>query len=467
MAAPNSNISMVVTACMRNDLLQQMLESFFANVDIAPQEILICEDSDSPMPEFLKDTLWRGRGVRWMCNEGRMGQIYTADRLLREIKCDFTFWAEEDWNFDAPANFMLRSKEILRDHPNIIQVSLRGDTGWHPLESGSYGFKIAKPYWRGVWGGFSFNPGLRRTADLRALGSFGRHVSYGTHGLGHEAELSKLFLDRGFRIADLGEEIVTHTGGSCSRAVEPLPAMPRVLIAVPVCHKYDYGKWESSDSPHFDQKRAFRGEAYGRDIHISGDGNRIAALRDTWLRDVAAFPFVDYKLFFGVPHGGRPALEDEIYLNCPDDYEHLPHKTIALCKWAYEHGYEWVFKADDDSFVWVDRLIQELLEHKHRMDYGGYLNGHVCSGGTGYWLSRRAMKLVSEFTPRHWAEDVTVAQCMDIAGIEPFMLTAHCPGFEDHWFNIAKVPANAVCIHAVKPEDMRTLYEREAVYAHS
>jgi hypothetical protein len=112
--------------------------------------------------------------------------------------------------------------------------------------------------------------------------------------------------------------------------------------------------------------------------------------------------------------------------------------------------------------VWVDRLIHELLEHKHSMDYGGYTQGKVCSGGTGYWLSRRAMKAVAEFTPHHWAEDVTVAQCMDIAKIDPLMLPNHRPGFQDHWFDITNIPANAVCIHAVKPTDMRTLYVKES-----
>jgi hypothetical protein len=51
--APNTNISMCITACGRNDLLQQSLESFYAVVDQEPQEVLIYEDSGAERPEFL------------------------------------------------------------------------------------------------------------------------------------------------------------------------------------------------------------------------------------------------------------------------------------------------------------------------------------------------------------------------------------------------------------------------------
>src|SRR5262249_761866 len=155
-------------------------------------------------------------------------------------------------------------------------------------------------------------------------------------GLGHEQKWSKMHLDAGYRIAVLPNHC-HHIGGGVSRAIEPLPPMPRLLIAIPVCHKMDYTRWESAESPHFDQNKAWNGQAYGIDIHISGENNRVAALRDTWLKDIAPFSeHVDYKLFYGQPHN-RPAEADEVYLTCPDDYAALPLKTIEICKWALEH----------------------------------------------------------------------------------------------------------------------------------
>jgi hypothetical protein len=267
-------------------------------------------------------------------------------------------------------------------------------------------------------------------------------------------------LDRGFRIADLNRPIVVHIGGARSRAVEPLKELPKVLIAIPVCHKYVYGKWESANSPHFNPANAYNGHAYGTDIHISEDNDRVAALRDTWLKDIVPFNVhLEYKLFYGQPHT-RPALPDEVYLSCPDDYEHLPDKTVAICRWAAEQDkYDYIFKCDDDTGVYVDRLVQELMTN--RFDYAGYTHSNICTGGTGYWLSRRAYKEIARNGLQdHWAEDVTVGKIMSHANIYPLHLDTHRSGRQDHWFwkdgYDPKVDMDGIStFHAVRPADMR------------
>jgi len=473
-----SNYTLCITSCDRHDLLKRTLESFIQMVDLQPQETFIVEDGPTPMPYWLKENIHyfasRLGKITWINNDCRMGQIYSADRLMALVKTDYVFWLEDDWEF-TQRGFLRDSKQILDSHPSVIQISLRGDTGWHPLLSDSrFAFKLAEPGWREGWGGFSFNPGLRRRADYQRIGSYGRHTSYGTSGLGHEMELSKLYLGLGYVIADLGRPIAVHTGGGRSRAVEPLAAMPKVLIAIPVCHRYNYGKWESEQSPSFNLANAYNGRPYGTDIHISGKNNRIAALRETWLKDIEPFKaHVDYKLFYGrAPEDSTcPGTTDivncdcipkadEVFLNCPDDYEHLPNKTIEICRWAVENGYDYLFKADDDSYVWVDRLIHELMTN--RFDYAGYTHSNVCTGGPGYWLSKRAMKEVSRNGIQdHWAEDVTVGKIMNHANIYPVHLPTHCPGFSAHWFNIDQLKGGEVCIHAVQPDTMIELYRRE------
>src|SRR3954452_25052681 len=99
MAAPNSQISMVVTSCNRHDLLKQTLESFFDHTDIEPQEILIYEDSEAPMPQWLREPQWRGRNVRWLGDGIRRGQAYAIARLIDEIRYPLVFWCEDDWLF--------------------------------------------------------------------------------------------------------------------------------------------------------------------------------------------------------------------------------------------------------------------------------------------------------------------------------------------------------------------------------
>lgn len=436
-----------------------------------PDATIIIEDSQTEMPEWLKlgihDYSSRLGKVQWIQNECRMGQIYSIDRAYSQVKTDYIFHCEDDWLF-VERGFLRESKTLLEQYPKIIMVSLRGDTGWHKLiDWPPYPVKIAEPYWRGGWGGIAFNPGLRRLSDYKSIGSsYGKYTSYGTHGLGHELELSKMHLQMGYVIADLNRVIVQHIGGSRSRAIEPLPPMPKILIAVPACHKFDYGQWESEQSPTFNIGNAYNGKPYGTDIHISGTNPRIDVVRETWARDIEAFKsHVDLRFFYGSPHP-RPALPDEVYIPCEDDYAHLPHKTVAICRWAVDNNYDYVFKCDDDTAVYVDRLIQELMTN--RFDYAGFTHSNVCSGGPGYWLSKRAMKHMATKggNPDHWAEDVWTGKIMGNSDIYPVMLPGHRPGFSQHWFfgdkfDASKLTGEIVAVHAVQPEVMREWYQHE------
>jgi len=150
---------MLITACGRNDLLEASLKSFYAVVDQEPQEVIIYEDGPGEKPEFLAGDMWRTRNLRWISGKTRMGQCFAVARLIQEAKHDYVFWSEEDWLWQNQINpFMRESKLILDAHPEVVMVSLRGPSGWHPLvRSGE--LWIAEPYWRGVWGGWSWNPG--------------------------------------------------------------------------------------------------------------------------------------------------------------------------------------------------------------------------------------------------------------------------------------------------------------------
>lgn len=462
--------TLVVTSCDRHDLLRRTLDSFIVCADEKPVETIIVEDSKAPEPDWFREN-WayyfsRLGKVSWIQNECRMGQVWSIDRAYESVKTEYLFHCEDDWEF-VERDFIRESIGILERYPKILQVSLRGDTGWHQLIDLApfEGFKVAMPYWRGTWGGLSWNPGMRRLSDYKRMGSFGLHASYGTHGLGHEALLSKMYLDQGYRIADLNRVIVNHIGGSRSRAVEPIEhKLPKILIAVPACHAYEYGKWESGESPRFDSVNAYRGVPYGTDIHISGTGHeRVPALRETWVRDTQAFG-IDVKLFYGQPHEGSPR-PDEVFLSCPDDYEHLPNKTVGICRWAVEQDYDYMLKVDDDTAVYVDRAVRELMSH--RFDYAGCLHHQVCTGGPGYWLSKRAMKEVARNgVMDHWAEDVTVCKILTNANIYGKNLVGHKSGMTEHWFfgkefDGSKLSPDLVSFHAVQPNVMRDWYKSE------
>ena len=465
-----SDITCVLTSCDRWGLLKNTLETLIGvncgGVRFA-HTIIIEGSGRQDKPDWWDANKQRYAAyfgkIEWIANKGKRGQVFSIDRAYSMVKTSYIFHAEDDFNYVKGGDFIARSQRILEKYPEISMVSLRGDDcNGHPnMQVLGIPFKIQEPYWRGGWGGINWNPSLRRTKDWSDIGSYSRHTTYTERGLDSELKISKLFLDKGFRIAVLPDgPYIKHTGQLFSKAGLQRDPMPRILIAIPVCHSLDYGKWESGNSPHYQASN----EPYGTAIHISGRNDRIEALRDTWLQDVKRFPNVEYKLFYGSPTPSSfIPKDDEVVLGVPDNYAGLPAKTIAICKYAIENNYDFVFKCDDDTFVYVDRILQEVMAQE--FDYAGYCKGKMCTGGTGYWLSKKAFTVVANKanTTFSWAEDVTAGYFLLHNGIQAVNLTGHRTGRTDHWFfpkgfDPAVDMSGISALHAVQPQVMRDLY---------
>ena len=127
-----------------------------------------------------------------------------------------------------------------------------------------------------------------------------------------------------------------------------------------------------------------------------------SAQRETWLPELRC----DYRFFLGNPPG-VDAEQDEVFLNCPDDYSSLFYKTQGLVRWAVVRGYDYLYKCDVDTLVNPSNLLSSGFE---KYDYSGGRNGHFASGGSGYWLSRKAMEIVANSENKEGAtEDVFIA----------------------------------------------------------
>lgn len=112
--------------------------------------------------------------------------------------------------------------------------------------------------------------------------------------------------------------------------------------------------------------------------------DRVFAQFNTWAKD-SPIPVV---VFTGLE------------LGVPDDYNHLPEKTQAICQWAVENKLDHLFKIDSDTYVHPERLLVSGFA-KH--DYAGYLldwlkpeYGFVYCSGPHYWLSRKAFTILAE-----------------------------------------------------------------------
>ena len=77
-------------------------------------------------------------------------------------------------------------------------------------------------------------------------------------------------------------------------------------------------------------------------------------LRKTWVSLVP--PGVDVKFFVGHQEG---ELEDGVInLHCCDNHEGIPDKVREICRWALRHGYEFMWKVDDDVQLKPSKLLE-------------------------------------------------------------------------------------------------------------
>lgn len=129
------------------------------------------------------------------------------------------------------------------------------------------------------------------------------------------------------------------------------------------------------------------------------------AVRETWGAHVR--PKADFFFALGNNHISKlptAGLCDEIPFCCPDDYRSLPTKVYKLVWWAHSAGYDFLFKCDTDTYVNPRALLSSDFSD---YDFTGNFNEPIgvpnvaydtlwawASGGSGYWLSRKAMEIV-------------------------------------------------------------------------
>jgi hypothetical protein len=183
---------------------------------------------------------------------------------------------------------------------------------------------------------------------------------------------------------------------------------------------------------------------------------RIPAMRAGWLAGLKAW---------GVPYlvivGGADAPRqdgDVLHLPCPDDYEGLPQKTLAVVDWVRRNtGFGHLLKIDDDCFLNAPEYFSSLSHLK--FDYYGRkltrgtgqmdrawhnaksttARGRLeldkstepssyCDGGSGYTLSRRAMEAVARASTSpegqaliqtSFMEDKLLGDLLALEGIAP------------------------------------------------
>ena len=123
--------------------------------------------------------------------------------------------------------------------------------------------------------------------------------------------------------------------------------------------------------------------------------DRADAVRSTWGQEVPGAG-ADIRYFLGRGTAERP---DEILLECDDGYHHLSAKTQLIRRWAVEHGYDWLWKIDDDTYVRPERLL--ATHYAPYVHYVGRLRGPSGNypgpylSGFCYGLDRKALEALA------------------------------------------------------------------------
>ena len=215
---PNE-ITVVVTSCGRQNLLETTLDSFLKYNTFPIKEFIVIEDGDGSKNQFLAEKYHRSP-FKWLATGQRVGQIAAIDMAYQAVRTEFIFHCEDDWEFFA-SGFIEKSLAILNRNHSILQVWIRAlnDTNWHPvlnytLTADEIPYRLLCHHhdtgnW-GIWHGFSWNPGLRRRRDYRSLGGFGSLDPDTTKETWQvESNASAFYQQRGFFAA-----ILTDNGGS-------------------------------------------------------------------------------------------------------------------------------------------------------------------------------------------------------------------------------------------------------------
>jgi len=187
---------------------------------------------------------------------------------------------------------------------------------------------------------------------------------------------------------------------------------------------------------------------------------RADACRKTWVT-LATQENLDVKFFLAKQD--RSPLSDEVFLDCEDDYQHLKQKVQLMVRWAREKRYAKVFKQDDDSYTFPDRLLDAVPS--------GEYAGHVINDSTperqrgfcsgfGYWLGKNAMRYVAKAViyddEQIISEDWWVGVVLASKGIQPVIIEGITPANCTPRKNC--VNSKTICACEFDPKEMQQVH---------
>jgi len=172
MTTAQNDITMVITAFDRNDLLEQTLTSFNKYNTYPIKKTLIIEDSGKDVDYSKVESIIQG-DYEIIRNKKNLGQWHSIDKVYSMVETDWIFHCEEDWEF-MNSEFIEASLDVF-DHYGDGLFTVWGryhKTIKHPRRllpeiyttDQGRNYKLINPEFS--LRGYTANPGLRKTEDM-------------------------------------------------------------------------------------------------------------------------------------------------------------------------------------------------------------------------------------------------------------------------------------------------------------
>lgn len=236
-----SLVTFVLTSCGRFDLLERTLSSFLSHNTAPITRYIVVEDSANQA--VLSSVCKLEVKMEVLVNDPPIGQLAAIDRAYALVSTPYIFHCQDDWLFFR-SGFIEQSLTLLESFPELTSIVCRS-FGQNPVHDKLYEdthvvnhrgvqFRRARLQNDPVWGGYSFNPGLRRLSDYQQLGRFAP--------LRHEAFISRFFRQLGKCIAVL-EEPAYETIGRERSILNPEAQRPQWLDELGHLYRQNSKRW--------------------------------------------------------------------------------------------------------------------------------------------------------------------------------------------------------------------------------
>jgi hypothetical protein len=200
--------TVVITSCGRFDLLDRTLGSLQQHLEGPLDGVIVAEDSGNPDVQDVVRATFPDALV--LLNRPQLGQLTSIDRAYSFVRTPFIFHCEDDWEFSS-GSFLHPSAVLLEAFPELSLISLRarGELNRRLRNAPGRSYRgipyfQADPALHPDYFGYSFNPGLRRTADYLRIGPFASFCG--------EREISYCFKKLGYTMGYLEDACVMHIG---------------------------------------------------------------------------------------------------------------------------------------------------------------------------------------------------------------------------------------------------------------